>query len=507
MEETTQVIRSIKSGALDGFDSFVVDIEASFTKGLPNFSIVGMTDESIKESKERIKSALLLNDFIFAPLRITVSLAPSDKAKKGSHFDLPVAVLLALKDEQCLDEFFCFGELGLDGKVRSTESIFAIVLSLAIRLKNIKVVVPIELAPKIAMIVGVEAYGVSSLKEAVEFFAGDIKQEPIQNSSLDFPSLNLDKTYYFLQDYPLDFKEIKGQTQAIRAALICATGFHNILFIGSPGSGKSMISKRLRYVLPPMSLDDILFCAKIDSLQNDSFKLLPLRPFRSPHHTATKSSIFGGGTKGASIGEIALASRGELFLDELPHFAKTSLEAMREPLEDKKMLISRVNSKIEYETDFLFCAAMNPCACGNLLNPDKPCTCSELELSRYKSKLSEPFLDRLDLFVYMNKTNLKEKVVTSSKDMHELVLKAFSFAKKRNQAEFNARIKDADLDKFAPLAQDAKLTLDQAATSFSLSARSQGKIRRVARTIADLDNSEVITKPHILEALFYRKRS
>ena len=507
MEKNSQKIGQIRSAALESLNAFTVEIESSLTKGLPAFNIVGMTDESIKESKERIKSALLLNDFSFPPLRITISLAPSDRSKKGSHFDLPMALLIALEGEKVLlEDFYCFGELGLDGKVKATDSIFAIVLSLATENRELKVIVPNSIAKEISMIFGVEVYGVESLMECVGFFKGEIKKEPIKGEELGFKSLLLDKNYYFVESFPLDFEDVRGQSQGVRAALIAAAGFHNLLLTGSPGSGKSMISKRISYILPPMSLEDILFCSKVESLTQERFSLKPLRPCRSPHHSSTKTSIFGGGTKGAKIGEIALASRGVLFFDELPHFSKSTLEALREPMEDREMLISRVNSKVNYETDFLFIGAMNPCPCGNLLSKAKECRCNDLEISRYKNRLSDPFLDRIDLFVEVVEADLKQKSVSTSKEMQNAVLKAFTMQKRRKQNTFNSRISDRDLEKFCPLDEICREILEKAIKNYGLSLRSVGKIKRVARTIADLDSSKNIEKKHLLEALSFRNR-
>lgn len=507
MEKDAREVKKILSATLEGIDAFAIEIEASLTKGLPNFAIVGMADEAIKESRERVKSALLLNDFSFPPLRITVSLTPADKAKKGSHFDLPIAVLLALETKQNrMQDVFCFGELGLDGRVRSTDSIFAIVLSLATKRKNLKVLVPQDIAPKVSMIFGVEVFAVQSLQEAVEFFSANAPANALEHSLPDYEFLEAGERYYFTRDFELDFKDVKGQEDAVRAALISAVGFHNILFIGSPGSGKSMISKRLRYILPPMSLADILFCAKLQSLSSREFGFAPLRPFRSPHHTATKSSIFGGGTKEASIGEIALASRGILFFDELPHFGKSTLEAMREPLEDRHMLVSRVNSKIDYETDFLFAGAMNPCPCGNLLSTKNECRCSDLEIARYKNKLSEPFLDRIDLFVQMSEADLWQQASYSSAAMQEAVLAAFALQKQRGQKHFNSRLSESEIETFCVMDAAAATTLQKAALNFGLSQRAANKIRKVARSIADLAAAPVITERHVIEALFYRKR-
>ncbi|MCV6608133.1 MAG: YifB family Mg chelatase-like AAA ATPase [Campylobacterales bacterium] len=501
-------IKRLHSAGLDGVEAFSVEIEASFTKGLPNFSIVGLGDEAIRESKERIKSALLLNEYTFPPLRITVSLAPSDRSKRGSLFDLPIALLIGL-DKQEIDfkNIYCFGELGLDGKVRSTSSLFGTILSLSNTQKDLTVLVPKDVAKTVASIYGITVYGVDTLAEAIEFFVNKESREVVESEDLGFNFLDLDEKYFYVKSFEEDFKEVKGQTVALRSALIAATGFHNILFSGSPGSGKSMITKRLRYILPPLSRQEILEIAMAKSLNSEKVDLTPIRPFKNPHHSSTKASIFGGGSRGAKIGEISNANRGILWFDELPHFGKSTLESLREPMEDKKLLISRVNSKVEYKTDFLFVGAMNPCPCGNLLSDKNLCRCSDMELQRYKNRLSDPFLDRIDLFIEMRDSDLNGKSTTTSKEMFEKVLKAFQIQKERGQKVFNSRIEDRDLEQFCKLSSELENFLNGALEKFGISMRGRGKVLRVARTIADLDNKKSISKSHILEALSYRKRS
>jgi len=293
---------------------------------------------------------------------------------------------------------------------------------------------------------------------------------------------------------------------AKRAALISACGFHNILLEGSPGCGKSMIAKRLKYILPPMSNEDTLDVAKLQTLDYEEPDFKPHRSIRSPHHSSTLASVFGGGSHKAQIGEVGLAHRGILFFDELPHFSKNILEALREPMEDGKIRISRVNSKVEYPADFLFIGAMNPCPCGNLLNENKECRCSELEIQRYKNRLSDPFLDRVDLMITMQSVRVEDKTSYTSKELHKMVVGAHIFSKKRGQKVLNAKLSDSEIEKFCILEPQAKDTLDMAINRFDLSFRSIKKVQKVGRTIADLDSSEIIEKKHILEALSYRRR-
>ncbi len=502
-------MKKVFCATYEGIDAKVVTVESTLTKGLPSFTIVGMASTAISEAKERSKSALLSNDFSFPPKRITINLAPSDVKKEGSQFDLSIALLIALDYlEDDLSEWFVFGELGLDGTVKENLQLYPLILSLANQKVIKKAVVPYSSLEKLSKIPDVEFYGVNTLQEAIELLKNQLTVKPsIESTSINYPFYEIEnQKYYYTQDYFDDFSDVKGQEVAKRAALISATGFHNILFEGSPGCGKSMIAKRLRYILPPMSSDEILDVAKLQALdlQEPTFK--PYREMRSPHHSSTLASIFGGGSHKAQIGEVGLAHRGILFFDELPHFSKNVLEALREPMEDNKIRISRVNSKVEYPADFLFIGAMNPCPCGNLLNKNKECRCSDLEIKRYKNRLSDPFLDRIDLSVTMQSVDINDKTSYTSKELHEMVIKASIFAKKRGQETFNAKLNDSDIERFCILNDEAKNILDMAIGRFDLSFRSIKKVQKVARTIADLDSSKIIGKKHILEALSYRRR-
>jgi magnesium chelatase family protein len=502
-------MKQLKCACLEGLDATSVDVEATFTKGLPSFSIVGLATSSIQESRDRIKSALLTNDFKFPPKKITINLSPSDISKTGTHFDLSIALLVALNDEKLkLDDFFVFGEVGLNGKLKDTHSIFVLILSLTQQgvLKN--VLIPKESVPKISTIPNINIYAVETLTQACDFFRFNNKEEYFVKQNrfeFDFIEINQIKYYYSTQ-YNFNYNDVKGQKIAKKASVIAAAGNHNILFEGSPGCGKSMITKRLRYIMPPMSLEEILEKAKLDSIDCIQPSFSPVRVFRNPHHSATRASIFGGGTKTARIGEVALSNNGILFFDELPHFDKNILEALREPLEDYKILISRVNSKISYDTKFMFVAAQNPCPCGNLLSKSKECRCNDLEINRYKSKLSEPFLDRIDIFVTMNDVSMQDKADVHSEYLHQNVLKAFVMQKQRGQHDLNGKLNDEELKRYCVMSDDSQEILNKAIQSLNLSFRATNKVLKVARTIADLNLCEVIQKEHILEALSYRKR-
>lgn len=502
-------MKTVCCATYEGMDAKIVQVESTLTKGLPSFSIVGMASASITEAKERVKSALLSNEFSFPPKRITINLSPSDVRKEGSQFDLSIALLIALdylSDD--LSEWFVFGELGLDGSVKENNQLYPLVLSLANQKRIKKAIVPFESLEKLSKIPNIDFYGVKNLQEAMSLLKNLNQIVPnSQQSSIEYPFYEVNgEKYYYAKEYELDFSDVKGQEVAKRAALISAVGFHNILFEGSPGCGKSMIASRMRYILPPMRFDEILDVAKLDAMESKEPQFKPHRNMRSPHHTSTLASIFGGGTHKAMIGEVGLANFGILMFDELPYFQKNVLEALREPMQDNKIRISRVNSKVEYPSNFLFIGAMNPCPCGNLLDRRKECRCSDLEILRYKNRLSEPFLDRIDISVTMQAVGIDDKSSFSSLELHKMVVKAHAFSKQRGQIEFNAKLNDAQIEQFCKLGDEAKSTLSVAVDKFTLSFRSIKKIQKVSRTIADLDASETIEKRHILEALSYRRR-
>jgi len=506
-------LKIINSASLDGIDALSISVESSFTKGLPSFTIVGLISTSIQESKDRVKSALLMNGYKFPPLKITINLSPSDVKKKGTHFDLAIALQIALYDvtKDIFKGFYVFGELSLNGEIKDTSTIFPIVLSLAKNKKIKKILVCEHSAKKISNIPDLEIYVVKNIDEALIFFSKDDKEHRekyrYKSSKLDYETIKInEENFYYEKKYTEDFIDVIGQENAKFAALICAAGNHNLIFEGSPGCGKSMISKRIKYILPPMSLEEILEKAKLQALDYKEIDFVPIRAFRNPHHSSTKSSIFGGGSANAKIGEIALSNNGILFFDELPHFSKSILEAMREPLEDNKILISRVNSKVEYETKFIFIASMNPCPCGNLLSSIKNCRCNEAEIQRYKNKLSDPFLDRIDLYVVMNDTSNDSKNTVSSEELHQNVINAFKRQKQRGQSELNGKLKDEDIKKYCLLDNESKSLLEKAIISYELTFRSINKVLKVARTIADLNDNENITKTDLLKSLSFRKR-
>ncbi len=508
-EPQSPTINTISSATLEGVRARPISVEATFTKGLPGFSVVGLAGSDIQEAKERVKAALLTNGFVFPPLKITVNLAPSDTRKAGTHFDLPIALLIALHKESIAQrDLYIFGELGLDGRIKSSSALFPILLSLRQEGLIKRAIIPKEAIEYLAHIPGIEFYPVEHLNEAIALLkSAEFKESFKSKSSFEGDAIEIGgRRYYYQKDYLEDFIEVKGQDLAKRAALIAAAGMHNLLMEGSPGCGKSMIAKRLRYILPPLSEEEILAIAKHQFLDAQEPDFHPVRPYRAPHHTATSASIFGGGSGTAKIGEVALAHCGLLFFDELPHFSKNLLEALREPLQDRRVHIARVHSKVSYEADFMFVAAMNPCPCGNYLSQTRECRCSEAEIKRYRNRLSDPFLDRIDLFVTMQEVKADDKTSIDSATMHKRVIEAFYLQRERGQERLNGKLNEAEVERYCTLDQDAQVVLEQAMSRFSLSQRSIVSLKKLARTIADLEGEERIGRKAMLEALSYRRR-
>lgn len=502
------MIQKIFCATKFGLHTKIVEVEVSFVRGLPAFVISGLASNAIQESKQRVHSALSSIGFTFPPLKVTINLFPSDLPKYGSHFDLSIALLVGMhkNDIKLQNQWFAFGELGLDGTIKHNDNLFGIVLDVLLQCEDACMILPKESEKYFSFIPNLCCVYVSNLQEAMEVLKQD-KKPSVCHKKLDFPILKIAGVEYFYQEvFALDFKEVKGQKIAKRAALIAAAGFHNIILEGSPGSGKSMIAKRMQNILPPMTLEEILYNAKIDSWNQGSIELVPLRKMKSPHQSASKGSIIGSAsTKEPKPGEIALAHLGILFFDELPHFSKEVLEALREPLENNFLSVSRVHSKIEYPTSFLFIGAQNPCPCGNLLSTKNECRCSDKEILKYKNRLSEPFLDRIDIYVQMEESELNQEGDIDSLTMQKQVFQAFAMQKSRKQTNFNGKMNDNEIEKFCQLDIETQELLMRAKDRFGLSMRGINKIKKVARTIADLDQEENIQKAHLLEAMGYRR--
>ncbi len=494
----------IKTAYLNGITGVGVDVECDVSSyGLPSFSIVGLADNAIKESRERVKASLKNLDYHFFNHPVTINLAPADMKKDGSHFDLPVAVSILSASgiiENNLDEYLFLGELSLDGSLRAVNGI----LSMAeyahdAGIKNI--IVPEENMQEASLIPELKVYGFKNLSETIGFLRGDIQKEPFINNNIIDETLSI--------DYGIDFKDVKGQFAARRAAEVAASGMHNFIMIGSPGSGKTMIARRIPSILPPMTLKEALETTKIHSvagLIKDSGSLINKRPFVSPHHTSSNIAIIGGGSK-AKPGNVSIANSGILFLDEMLEFSRSVLEVLRQPLEDRFVTIARAGRTVTYPAKFMLVAAMNPCPCGYLGDSRKACTCTAHAIERYRAKLSGPMLDRIDLISYVEAVDYKDlmdlKEGESSADIRQRVMNAHKIQAERFKDEgilYNSEMNENMVRKYCQLDDNALKIMEQIMAKHNISARSYSKILKTSRTIADMNNSPKIERNHILEA-------